>query len=109
MVKMSVKGPREDPATARARQQAESRAEKNRTDATQRDLGRLTEELLRTFGRRGLGTSLGGGLPGAGGGVGAAAGGGGGVAAGGGSYDPGAIFVDVDPFSEGGFSDSSFS
>jgi hypothetical protein len=94
-----VKQPKEDPKTAQARQQAEDRARNTRVDATKRDLDRLTEELLRAFGRRtsfaGLSAGIGGGLGGGsyGGVSGGGGGGSGGGGFGGGSYDPGFGFL----------------
>lgn len=96
-----VKGPKEDADTKRQREQAEARAESSRTDSTKRDLDRLTEDLLRAFGRRSALGGLAGGAPTAdasGGGTGAGFGGGTGE---GGSFDPGFLF---DPLDEGEFS-----
>jgi len=74
-----VKEPQEDAATKARREQAEAQAEKTKTGETQRSLDQLTQELLRTFGRRATLGGLGGYSPGAGGG---ASGGGGGSSGG---------------------------
>lgn len=103
----------EDPETKRRRLQAEDRADKSRTDATQRDLQSLTDQLLRIFGRKSPLAALPAGFPGfttpgtspapgVGGGYPPAPGGappaptygGGGGNSSGGSFDPGSVFYD---------------
>lgn len=88
-----AKPPQEDPETKKRREQAEQRAESSRIDETQRDLGRLTDELLRAFGRRTTLGSLAGGAP-----TFASAGGGGG---GGGGSGDGAAAYQFNPLSIG--------